>query len=161
VARNVREWLGRIGVRTLFIEPGSPWENGYCESFNSKLRDELLAGEQFSRCTRPRSCLQESWRAALTAPLVGGSPPRRPLLKLPFSCALASVARLRRGGGAVFVLSTRWVRILIKRYNEGGPHRLGDQRAHNGTEPTILTQAALAALKERLASPPDDGGLSS
>src|SRR5262245_54049171 len=38
----------RIGVTTLFIEPGSPWENGYCESFNSKLRDELLAGEQFS-----------------------------------------------------------------------------------------------------------------
>jgi transposase InsO family protein len=42
VARNVREWLGRIGVKTLYIEPGSPWENGYCESLNSKLRDELL-----------------------------------------------------------------------------------------------------------------------
>ena len=42
VARNVRGWLGRIGVTTLYIEPGSPWENGYCESFNSKLRDELL-----------------------------------------------------------------------------------------------------------------------
>ena len=41
-------WLGRIGVKTLYIEPGSPWENGYCESFNSKLRDELLAGEEFS-----------------------------------------------------------------------------------------------------------------
>ena len=48
VARNVREWLGLVGVKTLFIEPGSPWENGYCESFNSKLRDELLAGELFS-----------------------------------------------------------------------------------------------------------------
>jgi transposase len=54
--------------------------------------------------------------------------------------------------------STRWVRMLIKRYNEGGPDRLGDQRAHNGTEPTILTEDALAALKERLKSPPDDGG---
>jgi putative transposase len=42
VARNVREWLGRIGVTTLFIEPGSPWENGYIESFNARLRDELL-----------------------------------------------------------------------------------------------------------------------
>ena len=41
VARNVRAWLGRIGVTTLYIEPGSPWENGYCESFNSKLRDAL------------------------------------------------------------------------------------------------------------------------
>lgn len=54
--------------------------------------------------------------------------------------------------------STRWVRILIKRYNEGGPDRLGDQRASNGTEPTILTPEALDALKERLKSPPDDGG---
>jgi Homeodomain-like domain len=50
--------------------------------------------------------------------------------------------------------STRWVRILIKRYNEGGPERLGDQRAHNGTEPKILTPQALAALRERLTSPP-------
>ena len=57
--------------------------------------------------------------------------------------------------------STRWVRILIKRYNEGGPERLGDQRAHNGTEAKILTPEALVALQERLKSPPDDGGQSS
>ena len=54
--------------------------------------------------------------------------------------------------------STRWVRILIKRYNEGGADRLGDQRVHNGTEATILTPDALAALRQRLTSPPDDGG---
>jgi transposase len=54
--------------------------------------------------------------------------------------------------------STRWVRILIKRYNEGGPDLLGDQRANNGTEPTILTPDALEALRERLKSLPDDGG---
>ena len=54
VARNVRGWLDRVGVKTLFIEPGSPWENGYCESFNSKLRDELLAGELFSTLHEPR-----------------------------------------------------------------------------------------------------------
>ena len=48
VAKNVGALLGRLGVKTLYIEPGSPWEHGYCESFNSKLRDELLAGEQFS-----------------------------------------------------------------------------------------------------------------
>ncbi len=46
-ATAVREWLGRIDVGTLFIEPGSPWENGYIESFNGKLRDELLNGEIF------------------------------------------------------------------------------------------------------------------
>jgi transposase InsO family protein len=61
VARNVREWLGRIGVKTLFIEPGSPWENGYCESFNSKLRDELLAAEQFSTLHEAK-VLIERWR---------------------------------------------------------------------------------------------------
>ena len=54
--------------------------------------------------------------------------------------------------------STRWVRSLIKRYNEGGPDRLGDQRVHNGAEPTILTEEALGALTKRLKSPPDDGG---
>ena len=43
----VREWLAAAKVRTLFIEPGSPWENGYNESFNGKLRDELLNGEIF------------------------------------------------------------------------------------------------------------------
>lgn len=47
VAKAVREWLADLGVKTLFIEPGSPWENGYIESFNSKLRDELLNGEIF------------------------------------------------------------------------------------------------------------------
>ena len=41
------EWLARVGVKTLYIEPGSPWENGYNESFNGKLRDELLNGEIF------------------------------------------------------------------------------------------------------------------
>ena len=43
----VRDWLDRVGVKTLFIEPGSPWENGYIESFNGRLRDELLNGEIF------------------------------------------------------------------------------------------------------------------
>jgi len=46
-AYAVRDWLGRIGVKTLYIEPGSPWENGYNDSFNGKLRDELLNGEIF------------------------------------------------------------------------------------------------------------------
>jgi putative transposase len=47
VARRVRGWLAELAVQTLFIEPGSPWENGYVESFNGKLRDELLDGEIF------------------------------------------------------------------------------------------------------------------
>ncbi len=46
-AKEVREWRCRIHVKTLFIEPGSPWENGFNESFNGKLRDALLNGEIF------------------------------------------------------------------------------------------------------------------
>ena len=46
-ARVVRDWLAQIESKTLFIEPGSLWENGYCESFNGKLRDEPLNGEIF------------------------------------------------------------------------------------------------------------------
>ena len=49
----MRGWLRRIRVKTLYIEPGSPWENGYCESFNSKLSDELLECEQFSTLYDP------------------------------------------------------------------------------------------------------------
>lgn len=57
----VRDWLGRIGVGTLYIEPGSPWENGYNESFNSKLRDELLNGEIFYSL-KEAEVLIERWR---------------------------------------------------------------------------------------------------
>ena len=60
-AEAVRSWLERVGVKTLFIEPGSPWENGYIESFNGKLRDELLNGEIF--CTLwEAQVLVERWR---------------------------------------------------------------------------------------------------
>jgi putative transposase len=46
-SRRVRGWLTTVGTQPLLIEPGSPWENGYCESFNGKLRDESLNGEIF------------------------------------------------------------------------------------------------------------------
>lgn len=59
----------------------------------------------------------------------------------------------------VLSFSPRWVRALVKRYNESGAEALGDQRVHNGTTPTILTPEALAALKERIQTAPDGGGL--
>ena len=59
-AKAVRSWLNRIGVKTLFIEPGSPWENGYIESFNGKLRDELLNREIFTTLTEAK-VLIEQW----------------------------------------------------------------------------------------------------
>jgi transposase InsO family protein len=60
-AKAVRKWLAELGVTTLFIEPGSPWENGYVESFNGKLRDELLNGEIFDTLLEARVLL-ERWR---------------------------------------------------------------------------------------------------
>ncbi len=60
-AKAIRRWLSRVGVKTLFIEPGSPWENGYIESFNGKLRDELLNREIFTTLTEAK-VLIEQWR---------------------------------------------------------------------------------------------------
>ena len=60
-AELVRRWLDALGVQTLFIEPGSPWENGYVESFNGKLRDELLDREIFYTLTEAK-ILIERWR---------------------------------------------------------------------------------------------------
>jgi transposase InsO family protein len=60
-AHKVRDWLKRVDVKTLFIEPGSPWENGYCESFNGKLRDELLNPERFDTLLEAQ-VLVERWR---------------------------------------------------------------------------------------------------
>jgi putative transposase len=61
LARAVRAWLAKVGVHTLYIGPGSPWENGYVESFNGKLRDELLDGEIFYT-VRGAKMLIERWR---------------------------------------------------------------------------------------------------
>ncbi len=60
-AKAVRAWFQQLGAKTLFIEPGSPWENGYCESFNGKLRDELLNGEIFYSLKEAKIVI-EQWR---------------------------------------------------------------------------------------------------
>ena len=60
-AQAVREWITAVGAKTAYIEPGSPWENGYCESFNSKLRDELLKGEIFYTLKEAQIVI-ERWR---------------------------------------------------------------------------------------------------
>ena len=61
VAKAVQDWIRAVGAKTAYIEPGSPWENGYCESFNSKLRDELLDGEIFYTLEEARVII-ENWR---------------------------------------------------------------------------------------------------
>jgi putative transposase len=61
VATALREWIAAVGAKTAYIEPGSPWENGYCESFNGKLRDELLNGEIFYTLNEAKIVI-EAWR---------------------------------------------------------------------------------------------------
>jgi transposase InsO family protein len=65
-AKAVRDWLGRLGVKALFIEPGSPWENGYVESFNGRVRDELLNPELLDTLLEAR-VLIERWRRGYNA----------------------------------------------------------------------------------------------
>ena len=60
-AEAVRNWIGAVGAKTAYIEPGSPWENGYVESFNARLRDELLNGEIFYTLAEAQIII-EPWR---------------------------------------------------------------------------------------------------
>ena len=66
IAIAVQKWLGQVGVKTLYIAPGSPWENGYNESFNGSLRDELLNGEIFYSLAEAQ-VLIEAWRRHFNA----------------------------------------------------------------------------------------------
>ena len=61
VAKKVRDWIAAVGAKTAYIEPGSPWENGYCESFNARFRDELLNGEIFYSLKEAQIII-EKWR---------------------------------------------------------------------------------------------------
>ena len=57
----MRDWIAAVGAKTAYIEPGSPWENGYCESFNARFRDELLNGELFYSLKEAQTLI-EKWR---------------------------------------------------------------------------------------------------
>jgi putative transposase len=61
MAQKVRDWIEAVGAKTAYIEPGSPWENGYCESFNARFRDELLKGEIFYSLKEAQIVIEE-WR---------------------------------------------------------------------------------------------------
>jgi putative transposase len=86
IAKAVRTWLADLGVTTLFICPGSPWENGYVESFNGKLRDELLNGEVFYTL-KEAQILIEHWRKQYDHirphSSLGGRPPAPEMIAWP------------------------------------------------------------------------------
>jgi transposase InsO family protein len=92
-AELIRSWLGRLDVGTLYIEPGSPWENGYNESFNGRFRDEFLNGELFYTL-REAKVLIERWRQEYNAfrphSSLGDRPPA-PVATLPRPPASATL----------------------------------------------------------------------
>lgn len=91
----MREWITAVGARTAFIEPGSPWENGFCENFNSKLRDELLNGERFYSLVKARIVIK-SWRQHYNTlrphSSLGYKPPAPHVVLWPEAPAISAVA---------------------------------------------------------------------
>jgi transposase InsO family protein len=85
IARKLRHWLNALQVAPLYIEPGSPWENGYCESFNGKMRDQLLNGELFYTL-REAQIIIERWRIHYNTvrphSSLGGLPPAPETIQL-------------------------------------------------------------------------------
>lgn len=85
IARNLRHWLNMLQVAPLYIAPGSPWENGYCESFNGKMRDQLLNGELFYTLKEAQIII-ERWRIHYNTvrphSSLGGQPPAPETLQL-------------------------------------------------------------------------------
>ena len=94
IAKAVRAWIAAVGATTAYIEPGSPWENGYCESFNSKLRDELLDGEVFYSLAEAKVVI-ESWRRHYNSnrphSALGYRPPAPEVVLWPTSSATQAV----------------------------------------------------------------------
>lgn len=84
VAKKLMEWFKTLQVKPLFIEPGSPWENGYCESFNGKMRYQLLDGEIFCSLLEAKVVI-ENWRRHYNEfrphSSLGGRPPLAPVTK--------------------------------------------------------------------------------
>jgi transposase InsO family protein len=97
VALALREWIAAVGAKTAYIEPGSPWENGYCESFNGKLRDELLNGEIFYSLKEAKTVI-EAWRRHYNTirphSSLGYRPTAPEALVMPAATAMAQTARL-------------------------------------------------------------------
>jgi len=90
IAKAIRRWLSHAGVQTLYVEPGSPWENGYAESFHSRLRDELLAREEFANLAEARA-LGAAWRLEYNHRRPHSSLGYRTPAEFAAGCAAASV----------------------------------------------------------------------
>ena len=92
IAKALRRWLTLADVKTLYVEPGSPWENGYAESFHSRLRDELLNREEFTNLVEARH-LADQWRLEYNHRRPHSSLGYRPPAEFAAGCAAATSVR--------------------------------------------------------------------
>ncbi len=106
-AKIVHNWFAKLGAKTLYIAPGSPWENGYCESFNGKLRDECLNGEIFYSLKEATAVI-EQWRKHFTTIRPHSSLSYRP--PAPQTSTLLHLDR----SAAIQWPPSRWSRISVR-----------------------------------------------
>ena len=109
-SKIVRSWLASVGARTLYIEPGSPWENGYCESFNGKLCDEILNGEIFYSLKEAKAVIGQ-WRSHYNTARPHSSLGYRPPAPQAFSPATPTSGP---GGCHAIVSLCRWYKISVR-----------------------------------------------
>ena len=114
IATAVKDWLPQIGVKTIYITPGSPWENGHCESFNGSLRDEWLNGEIFYSLAEAQ-ILTETWRRHYNTVRPRGSLGYRPPAPEAVPWPVPSPAPLRSTCGQ------HWPRRSQCTNNQSGP----------------------------------------
>ncbi len=119
-------------MRTLFIEPGSPWENGYIESFNGKLRDELLDGEIFDTL-REAQVLVARWRKHYST--------ARPHSSLDYRPPAPEAAQLQaHHGGGDYLVVQDFIRAVVN----GTPPPIGIHEAMDMTLPGLISQQSIA-----------------
>jgi transposase InsO family protein len=106
VAKAVQEWIGAVGAKTAYIMPGSSWENGFIESFNARLRDELLDGEIFYSLAEAKIII-ESWRRHYNAVRPHGSLGYKPPAPEVFVPALAARSAPQPGPATPTALALR------------------------------------------------------
>ncbi len=121
IAKALRAWLAESGVKTLYIEPGSPWQNGFNESFNGKLRDELLNGELFTSLTEAK-VVTEDYRSAYNH--------RRPHSSLGYETPAAYAAKVGGLPASATPVGTGSATLRL-------PQRAGDEDQKQ--EPTLIT----------------------
>jgi transposase InsO family protein len=120
VAKAVQDWIGAVGAKTAYIERGSPWENGFIESFNARLRDELLDGEIFYSLAEARIVI-ESWRRHYNTERPHGSLGYKPPAPEVFIPAFAA----RAGSATPTSAAARASRETLTCNPKSGPSRMG------------------------------------